>query len=112
MDGFIERIYRPTIIVRAGPETTRHGKPYRRSVFGEVTWPGRVTLKGYDDDLDAAFFRAVMRKLWAGGFHLVEFERMGPPRRTIEIDLGPKGVLRMRVRYAQEPVLAAAAAGE
>lgn len=105
-DGFIEHIFNPTVIVRVGPGAIKHGKKWRRAVFGEVVAPGRVILKAYDDDVDAAFFQAVMRELHKDGFQVASFDRLTGPPRTIEVDLGPRGAVRMRVHYHREPVLA------
>lgn len=107
LEGFVEHIAGPTIIIRVGPDARAHGKRYRRSVFGEVIDARRVILKGYDDDVDPEFFSSIMRQLHLAGFQEVSFDRMGPPRRTLTVVVGPGGAVSMSVHYHREPKLAA-----
>ncbi len=99
MDGFIERIERPSVIVRVGAGAKGKPDKWERAVFGEVIAPDRVVLKAYDQPLSAAIFTAIMVTLHHNGFRFAEFERMGPPRRTITVALSDKGAERMTWRY-------------
>lgn len=98
MDGFIEHISNPTIILRMGESTDRKGKAYERTVFAEVRgW--RVKIKGYAGEVDPAFFTAVMRKLYRASFSFAIFERLKGRHRTITFKLGPNGAESMSIEY-------------
>jgi hypothetical protein len=106
LQGFIERVVRPTLIVRVGEGATRKPLKYERTLFAEEVVPGVVELKAYDQGASPRLFTAFMQTLYAGGVRVVTYERLEKRPRTLIFHLGPEGAVSMTVRYHDDPVAA------
>lgn len=103
VDAFVEHISNPTVVVRAGEGTTEPPMKYTRTIFGERVRRGHLVLKGYDRELDTAFFRAIMRVLFQDGFRVVQFERMKGRPRTVFLTLCKDGVAQSLTVFHRAP---------
>ncbi len=106
--GFIERIERPTLVVRVGEGATRKPLKYERTLFAEVIGTETVELKGYDQGASPRLFTAFMRTLYDGGVRIATFERLEKRPRTLIFELGPNGATKMTVRFHDQVGRAAA----
>lgn len=79
MSVFAEKIWRPTIILRSGPEAREFGKPYKHIVVVEIPWVSwlarlvgikgmPVEFKGMTDKIDWSEVRDAFRLIREMGY--------------------------------------------
>lgn len=99
LDGFLERIDRPTVIIRIGEGAKKKPAKYKNTIFAEIISADLVELKGYDQAVDPFTFSAAMRTLYEGGYRFARYERFNGRPRTLTYTLGPDGAETMAVEY-------------